>query len=103
MSILEGRKQGGNSSARRFSRAMLAAWGDSTDEDEESEEEEAAVALMAQSDSDSDEETLDSLAQLKAKVLGLSKAKLEELLFTLMDDFDSLNSCLLYTSDAADE
>jgi len=93
----QGRKQGGNSSARRFSRAMLAAWGDSTDEDEESEEEEVAVALMAQSDSDSDEEALDSLAQLKAKVHGLSKAKLEELLFTLMDDFDSLNSeyCML--------
>ena len=93
----QGRKQGGNSSARRFSRAMLAAWGDSTDEDEESEEEEAAVALMAQSDSDSDEEALDSLAQLKEKVLGLSKAKLEDLLFTLMDDFDSLNSeyCIL--------
>ena len=37
------------------------------------------------------------MAQLKAKVLGLSKAKLEDLLFTLMDDFDSLNSeyCML--------
>jgi len=77
---------------------MLAAWGDSTEEEEEGiEEEEAARALMARSDTESDDEPLDSLAQLKDKVCGLSKAKLKELLFTLMDECDALNSenCML--------
>jgi len=65
---------------------MLAAWGDSTEEEE-----------MARSDSDSDEESLDSLDQLKEQVCGLSKAKLNELLFTLMDECDALTSenCML--------
>ena len=61
----QGRKQAGNSSDRHFSRAMLAAWGDSTEEEEGTEEEEAVVALMASSDLESDEESLDSLDQLK--------------------------------------
>ena len=69
-------KQAGNSSDRRFSRAMLVGWGDSTEEDEGTKEEESAVALMARSDSESDEESLDSLDQLKEQVCGLSKAKL---------------------------
>jgi len=68
---------------------MLAAWGDSTEEKEEIKEEEAAVALMARSDAD--DEPLDSLAQLKDKVRGLNKAKLEELLFTLTDECDAIN------------
>jgi len=52
---------------------------------------------MARSDSDSDDEPLDSLAQLKDKVRGINKAKLEELLFTLMDECDAINSenCML--------
>ena len=50
-----------NSSARRFSKAMLATWGDTTEDDEASEEEEAVVALMARSESDSDNELLESL------------------------------------------
>jgi len=74
---------------------MLAAWSDTTEDDEASEEEEAAVALMARSESDSDDEPLDSLAQLKVR--GLNKAKFEELLFTLMDEYDSINAenCML--------
>ena len=56
---------------------MLAAWGDTTEEDEASEEKEAAVALMARSESDSDIEPVKSLSQLKEKVRGLKKAKLE--------------------------
>ena len=71
---------------------MLIAWGDSIEEDEWTEKEDVAVALMARSDSDSDNEPLDSLAQLKDKVRGLNKAKLEELLFTLMDECDASNS-----------
>jgi len=76
---------------------MLVAWGDSTEEDEGTEEEDATVALIARSDFDSDDEPLDSLAQLKDKVRGLNKAKLEELLFTLMDECDAINfeNCML--------
>ena len=88
----QGRKQARNSSGRRFSKAMFAAQGDSTEE-----EEEAAVALMARSDLDSDDEPLDSLAQLKDKLRGPNKAKLEQLVFTLMDECDAINSenCML--------
>ena len=75
---------------------MLVAWGHSTEE-EGTEEEEAVVGLMARSDSESYDEPLDSLAQLKERVCGLSKAKLKELLFTLMDECDVLTSenCML--------
>jgi len=52
---------------------------------------------MARSQSDSDDEPVDSLAQLKEKVRGINKVKLEELLFTLMDDCDNINAknCML--------
>ena len=69
---------------------MLTAWGDSTEEEKGTEEEEATVALMERSDSESDQDSLDSLDQLKEQVCGLSKAKLKELLFTLMDEYDAL-------------
>jgi len=101
----QGRKQVGNSftnrstnsSAKRFSKAMLAAWGDSTDDDEASKEEEVAVALMVRSDLDSDDEPVESLAQLKEKVHGLNEAQLKGLFFTLMDEFNSVNTenCML--------
>jgi len=99
----QSRKQVGNSFARRFSRSMLAAWGDSTEEDEETEEEDATAALMARSDSDSNDEPLDSLAQLEDKLRGLNKANLEELLFTLMDECDSINSENCMLKDACSE
>jgi len=70
----QGRKQFGNSSAKRFSKAMFVAWGDTTEDDEASEEEEAFAALMARSKSDSDDEPLDSLAQLKEQVSGFNKS-----------------------------
>ena len=46
---------------------------------------------------DSDKEPTDSLSQLKEKLRGLNKAKLEELLFTLMDECDAINAknCML--------
>ena len=93
----QGRKQFKNNSARHFSKAMLAAQGDTIEDDEASEEQEAAAALMARSELDSDDKPLDSLAQLKEKVHGLNKAKLEEFLFTLMDECDSINAenCML--------
>jgi len=99
----EGRKQAGKSSARRFSRAVLAAWGDSTEEDEGTEEEDVVVALIAKRDSDSDDEPLNSLTQLKRNVRGLNKAKLEELLFTLMDECGAINSENCTLKDACSE
>jgi len=81
----QGRKQGVSSSGKRFSRVMLAAWGDSTEDEEESETEEANVVLMARSDTNSDDESTNSLTDLKNKVCSLNKATLEELVFTIMD------------------
>jgi len=76
---------------------MLAAWGDSTEDDEASKGEEVIVALMARIKSDSDDEPLESLAQLKKKVHSFNKAQLKGLLFTLMDEYDSVNTenCML--------
>ena len=70
---------------------MLAAWGETTEDDEVSEDEEATVVLMAMSESDLDDEPVDSQSQLKGKVRGHSKAKITELLFTLMDECDPIN------------
>ena len=47
---------------------------------------------MARSESESDFELAESLSQLKDKVQGLSKAKIEELLLTLMYECDALNA-----------
>jgi len=82
---------------------MLAAWGDSTEEDEGTKEEDVAITLMSRSDSDSNDEPLDSLVQLKDKVHSLNKAKLEELLFTLMDECNAINSENCMLKDACSE
>uniref|UniRef100_A0A7C8YVQ0 Uncharacterized protein n=1 Tax=Opuntia streptacantha TaxID=393608 RepID=A0A7C8YVQ0_OPUST len=52
---------------------------------------------MARSELDSDDEQVDSLAQLKEKVCGLNKVKLEGFFFTLMDECDAINAenCML--------
>jgi len=71
---------------------MLAAWGDTTEDDKASEEEEAAIALMARSESDSNDEPLDSLTQPKEQVSGFNKSSLKELLFTLIDEYESVNT-----------
>jgi len=47
---------------------------------------------MARSDSESDEEPLGSLALLKEKVSSLSKTNLTKLLFTLVDEYESVNT-----------
>ena len=70
---------------------MMAAWGETLEEKEGSQQEEAAVALMARSESESDFDPVESLSQLKDKVHDLSKAKIEELLLTLMDECDAIN------------
>ena len=52
---------------------------------------------MAKSESELDIELVESLSQLKDKVRGLSKAKVEKLLLTLMDECDAINAenCML--------
>lgn len=72
---------------------MMAAWGDSSDENDESQDEEAELALMEKNDSEIEDDEVgeESLSHLKSKVHGLSKAKLEDLLLTLMNEFDDLN------------
>jgi len=52
---------------------------------------------MARNDPETDEDSHDSLDQLKEHVCGLNKAKLKELLFTLMDECDALTyeNCML--------
>ena len=47
---------------------------------------------MARSEIDSDFEPVESLSQPKDKVRGLRKAKIEELLLTLMDECDAINA-----------
>ena len=98
------RKKGGNSAGKRFIRAMLAAWGDSTDEEEGSgEEEEGVVALMARSETDFDEGSSDSLIRLKNKVSDLNKHKLKEFLLILMDKCDALHTENCDLSNECDE
>ena len=70
----------------------MAAWGDTSEKDESSKEQEAIAAPMAKSELDSDFESFKSLSQVKDKVRGLSKAKIEELLLTLMDECDAINA-----------
>ena len=52
---------------------------------------------MAKSESKSDFKPVESLSQLKDKVRDLRKAKIEELLLTLMDECDAINAenCML--------
>ena len=52
---------------------------------------------MAKSESDSNDKPLDSLAQLKEQVSGFNKSSLKELLFSLIDEYESVNTenCML--------
>jgi len=45
-----------------FTKAMMAAWGDTLEEGEESQDREEAVALMARRESDSDSDSIESLS-----------------------------------------
>jgi len=83
--------------SQSITKAMMATWGETSDEEDDSQEEEAAVALVARSESESDFEPVESLSQLKDKVRGLSKAKVEKLLLTVMDECDAINAenCML--------
>jgi len=47
---------------------------------------------MARTESDSNDEPLDSLAQLKEQVSGFNKLSLKELLFTLIDEYEFVNT-----------
>jgi len=70
--------------------AMIAAWGEASEEEGGSQEEEATVPFMARSESESDLELIEGLSQLKDKVHGLSKAKINKLFLTLTDECDAI-------------
>ena len=88
-----GKKTQLTNAEKRFTKAMMAAWGDTSEEEEDSQDEAEAVALMARngSNSDSDGESL------KKEVCNLSKKKLEKLIFSLMEECEALTSknCML--------
>ena len=52
---------------------------------------------MARSESESDLESVESLSQLKDTVCGLSKVKVAKLLFSIMDECETitLENCML--------
>jgi len=45
-----------------FTKAMMAAWGDTSKEEEDFQDGEKAVALMARRESDSDSDSIESLS-----------------------------------------
>ena len=49
-----GKKPQLSGSAKRFTKAMVAAWGESSEEEDSSQDKVEALALMAKSDSDTD-------------------------------------------------
>jgi len=87
-----GKKTQLTNAEKRFTKAMMAAWRDTSEEEEDSQDGEEAVALTAQRESDSDSDLIESLSQLKEEVRNLSKRKLEKLVFTLMEECEIVNS-----------
>jgi len=75
----------------------MAAWGDTSEEEEDSQDGEEVVALLARREFDSDSNSIESFSQLKEEVRNLSKRKLEKLVFTLMEAFETVNfgNCML--------
>ncbi|XP_070003127.1 uncharacterized protein [Nicotiana sylvestris] len=70
-------------------KAMVAAWGESSDEDSEDEDGDEK-ALMAIEESDEESEV--SIIHLKDKIKFLSKKRLSELLLDFIDEFEDLNN-----------
>ena len=68
----------------------MAAWGETSEEEEDSQEEEIVEALITRSESKSDLESIESLSQLKDKVRGLSTAKVVKLLFSVMNECETI-------------
>jgi len=75
----------------------MATWGETSEEEEDSQQEEVREALMAKNESESDLELIENLSQLKDKVCDLSKAKVVKLLFTIMDECETITAknCML--------
>ena len=71
-------------------KAMVAAWGE-TSEDEE-QEKDPSVALMANSGSGSDGDQVENVSQLKDQVRKFSKAKLEKFVLFVLENFEQLQS-----------
>lgn len=54
-----GRKQMQRSTTKKFTKAMMVAWGETSDEEDGSQVEEDELALMARSDPDLDHEPIE--------------------------------------------
>ncbi|XP_070049675.1 uncharacterized protein [Nicotiana tomentosiformis] len=73
------------SNSKGSTKAMVAAWGDSSDDDDDDER-----VLMAIGESDEEAEV--SVAHLKDKIIFLSKERLSELLLELIDESEDVNN-----------
>lgn len=70
-------------------KAMVAAWGESSDEDSDDEDEDEQ-ALMENGESDEESEV--SIIHLKDKIKFLSKERLSELLLDFIDESEDINN-----------
>jgi len=77
--------------AEKAVKAMMAAWGDSS-EDEECSNSENELGLMAKSDDESaSDDEMDFLEVLKHKVNTVSHKKLKKLVFVMLDTVNEMN------------
>jgi len=83
--------------ASQFTKAMVAAWGESSEEEDSSQDEAEVLAIMAKSDSDTDSESDETMSQIKEKVSGFNKRKILKILFSIMDEYEAMNTknCML--------
>ena len=86
-----------SSSTERFTKAMMAAWGETSEEEDSSQDEAEALVLMARSESEADSKSDETMSQFMEKVSGFNKRKILKLLFSLMDEFEAISTenCML--------
>ncbi|XP_070035429.1 uncharacterized protein [Nicotiana tomentosiformis] len=77
---------------KNSTKAMVAAWGESSDEESDDEDgDEQEFMAIGESDGESHEESEVSIIHLKDKIKFLSKEKLSELLLDFIDEFEVIN------------
>ena len=62
-------------------RAMVAAWGETSEEEDSSQDEAEALVLMARSESEADSESDETMSQFKEKISGFNKRKILKFYF----------------------
>ena len=76
-----GKKPQLSSSTKQFTKAVVAAWGETLEEKDSSQDEAAALVLMARKESEVDLESDESMSTFKEKLRGFNKAKSEIIVF----------------------